>query len=98
MLVATAAARDPAQRPSDAGALRALERSARTRIPAEALNVRPALGRSPGTRPAHTQLLAPGDEDAPPGLLPAGVAPEPRAYPDPSALRTRRSRRRARVS
>ena len=85
VLVATAAARDPAQRPSDAGALRALERSARTRIPAEALNVRPALGRSPGTRPAHTQLLAPGDEDAPPGLLPAGVAPEPRAYPDPAA-------------
>ena len=35
----------PAQRPRDAGAFRALERSARTRIPAEALDVRPALGR-----------------------------------------------------
>src|SRR3954468_10097197 len=69
VLVATAAARDPGQRPRDAGALRALERSARTRIPAAALGVRPALDRAPATRPGHTQLLAPGD-DAPPGLLP----------------------------
>ena len=84
VLVATAAAREPDLRPRDAGALRALERSVRTRIPAAALGVRPALGRAPATRPAHTQLLAPGDDDAPPGLLPAGVAPEPRrAHTDP---------------
>jgi beta-lactam-binding protein with PASTA domain/tRNA A-37 threonylcarbamoyl transferase component Bud32 len=75
VLVATAAARDPGDRPRDAAALLALERSARSRIPAAALTVRPALPRPPRGRPypagvpGHTQLLTPEEHGEPARLL-----------------------------
>ena len=89
VLVATAAARDPGDRPRDAGALLALERSARSRIPAAALTARPALPRPPRGRPypagvpGHTQLLTPEEHDAPPRLLARGAdVAGPRRDPD----------------
>ena len=66
VLVTTAAARDPERRPADAGALLALERSVRARVPVEALAVRPSLPRPargspfPAGRVGHTQMLLPG--------------------------------------
>ncbi|HVN12628.1 MAG TPA: protein kinase [Kineosporiaceae bacterium] len=67
VLVTVATARDPARRPADAGALLALERSARARVPRPALAVRPARSRPPAGRPhpagraSHTRMLAPDE-------------------------------------
>src|SRR6059058_4689170 len=67
VLVTTATARDPDRRPANAAALLALERGARSRVPAAALAVRPRLPRAPGGSPyptgaaTHTQLLATGE-------------------------------------
>jgi eukaryotic-like serine/threonine-protein kinase len=64
VLVMTATARDPDRRPADAAALLALERSARSRVPAAALAVRPSLPMPAGGRPdptgalTHTRMLA----------------------------------------
>ncbi|HYJ74612.1 MAG TPA: protein kinase [Kineosporiaceae bacterium] len=64
VLVGTATSRDPDRRPADAAALLALERGARSRVPAAALASRPPLPRPPGGAgyPAaaltHTQMLA----------------------------------------
>ncbi len=80
VLVTTATARDPALRPADAGALLALERAARSRVPADALDVRPPRPRArPSPAAGHTQALgtptawhptqalvpAPADDDEP---------------------------------
>jgi serine/threonine protein kinase len=65
VLVTTAAARDPERRAADAGALLALERSVRARVPAQALAARPSLPRPapgrpyPAGRAGHTQMLLP---------------------------------------
>jgi serine/threonine-protein kinase len=88
VLVTTAAARDPDRRPADAAALLGLERSARARIPAAALSVRPALPRPPGgrtypaARVSHTQLLA---TDAGSGPTRAFVPPPLRTDGGPPA-------------
>jgi serine/threonine protein kinase len=58
VLVTTATARDPGLRPADAGALLALERAARSRVPADALDVRPSRPRArPPSAAGHTQAL-----------------------------------------
>jgi serine/threonine-protein kinase len=57
VLVTTATARDPDHRPADAAALLALERSARSRVPAAALAVRPSLPGPAGGRPDPTGAL-----------------------------------------
>jgi len=62
VLVTAATARDPERRPADAAALLALERSARERVPADALDVRPPRPQGLPHAPGHTQALrtAPG--------------------------------------
>src|ERR687883_493950 len=71
ILVTTATARDPERRPADAGALLALERSVRARVPVEALAARPSLPRPapghpyPAGRVGHTQMLLPGEPGHP---------------------------------
>jgi eukaryotic-like serine/threonine-protein kinase len=78
VLVTTATARDPDRRPADAAALLALERSARSRVPAAALAVRPSLPRPPGGPPyptgavTHTQLLATDVRGGPTRAFPRG--------------------------
>ncbi len=65
VLVTAATARDPDRRPADAGALLALERSARGRVPPDALDVRPPRPRGGSPAPGHTQAL-----HVPPGAHP----------------------------
>ncbi|HYY12644.1 MAG TPA: protein kinase [Kineosporiaceae bacterium] len=62
VVVSAAAARDPGRRPADAGALLALVRSARTRVPASALGVRPP---APALRPAPGRTQALGTPTTP---------------------------------
>src|SRR4051812_37833300 len=107
VLVTTATARDPQRRPADAAAMLALERGARSRIPAADLAARPSSQRPPGGRPhpagqvSHTQMLAADVAGGPTRELPRPSRPEDdeeidRLTPEIDALAAWSRRRRQR--